>query len=250
MPFTQASLRFFRDLAKNNKKEWFEAHRAEYEGEVREPMRELIEEMNARFARFAPEIGGDPKRSMFRINRDTRFSKDKSPYKTHAACWFHHKSARGHVGGEANEGSAGFYFHLQPGGKSMVGGGLWMPPRAQLDKLRDAIGENPASFGRMANGLTKRFGGLGDEAMLKRMPRGFAEDHPGAKWLRYTSFTSGRQLTDAQVTGSRLPSLLAEDFRQLLPLVRWLNGALGYSATRSSSGEPRSEGLVSQMPMS
>ena len=230
MTFTPATLRFFRELAKNNRKDWFEAHRAEYEGEVRDPMRELIEDLNARLARFAPEIGGDPKRSMFRINRDTRFSKDKSPYKTHAACWFHHKRASGRVGGEANEGSAGFYFHLQPGGKSSVGAGLWMPPRPQLDKLRDAISENPASFGRIARGLTKRFGGLDDGAMLKRMPRGFAEDHPAAKWLRYQSFTSGRTLKDSEVTSPQLPAVLARDFRELLPLVRWLNGALGYPA--------------------
>jgi uncharacterized protein (TIGR02453 family) len=224
--FTPAALRFFRGLARNNNKEWFEAHRAEYEREVREPMRDLIGEMDARFVKFAPEIGGDPKRSMFRINRDIRFSSDKSPYKTNAACWFHHRRASSRVGSEANEGSAGFYFHMEPG-KSMVGGGLWMPPRPQLNKLRDAIARNPAGFERVAKGLTKQFGGLDDEAVLKRMPRGFSEDHPAAKWLRYQSFTSGRLLKDAEVTSPRLPTLLARDFERLLPLVRWLNGALG-----------------------
>ena len=94
MPFTQRALRFFRELARNNEKPWFEAHRDEYETEVREPMRELIEDLDARFAEFAPEIGGDPKRSMFRIYRDIRFSKDKSPYKAHAACWFHQQHRR------------------------------------------------------------------------------------------------------------------------------------------------------------
>ncbi len=80
----------------------------------------------------------------------------------------------------------------------------------------------------MARGLAKRFGGLDDEAgMLKRMPRGYAEDHPAVKWLRYQSFTSGRALTDAQVTDSKLPALLSREFEALLPLVRWLNGALG-----------------------
>jgi uncharacterized protein (TIGR02453 family) len=115
MPFTTAALRFFRGLGKNNNKEWFEAHRAEYEGEVREPMRALIVDLNERFTTFAPEMGGDPKRGMFRINRDIRFSKDKSPYKTNAGCWFNHRSASSKVGSEANEGSAGFYFHLEPG---------------------------------------------------------------------------------------------------------------------------------------
>ena len=82
MPFTQRALSFFRGLARHNAKPWFEAHRDDYETGVRGPMRELIEDLDTRFAQFAPEIGGDPKRSMFRINRDIRFSKDKSPYKT------------------------------------------------------------------------------------------------------------------------------------------------------------------------
>jgi uncharacterized protein (TIGR02453 family) len=229
MAFTPAALKFLRGLAKNNNKPWFEAHRAEYEGEVREPMRDLIGEMNERLAKFAPEMGGDPKRSMFRINRDIRFSKDKSPYKTHAACWFHHKRAASHVGTEADAGSAGFYFHLEPG-RSMVGGGLWMPPRPLLNKVRDAIAGDPDGFETMATGLPKRFGGLEDEAALKRMPRGFAEDHPAAKWLRYQSFTSGRMLSDAEVTDPKLPALLAKEFQGLLPLIRWLNGALGLPA--------------------
>ena len=227
MAFTPAALRFLRGLAKNNNKAWFEAHRTDYETEVREPMRDLIGEMNARFETFAPEIGGDPKRSMFRINRDIRFSADKSPYKTHAACWFHHRRATSRVGSEANAGSAGFYFHLEPG-KSMAGGGLWMPPRPQLNALRDAIAKDPIGFEKVVKSLTRRFGGLDDEAVLTRMPRGFADDHVAAKWLRYQSFTSGRLLKDAEVTGPKLPALLAREFEALLPLVRWLNRALGY----------------------
>ena len=82
MPFTKRALSFFRGLARNNNKSWFDDHRDEYEIQVRQPMRELIEDLDTHFAQFAPEIGGDPKRSMFRINRDIRFSKDKSPYKT------------------------------------------------------------------------------------------------------------------------------------------------------------------------
>src|ERR1044072_3958455 len=121
MSFTPASLRFFKQLAANNNKEWFEAHRDTDENDVRAPMRELVEELDVRFARFAPEIGGDPKRSMFRINRDIRFSKDKSPYKTHAAAWFHHRNAARSVGSEADAGSAGYYFHLEPGNRSMLG---------------------------------------------------------------------------------------------------------------------------------
>ena len=225
MTFTPAALRFLRGLAKNNNKEWFEAHRAEYENEVREPMRDLIGEMNAKLATVAPEIGGDPKRSMFRINRDIRFSKDKSPYKTHAACWFHHRRATSRVGSEADAGSAGFYFHLEPG-RSMVGGGLWMPPRPQLNKIRDAIADDPDGFEAVVRGL-KKYGGLDDEAVLTRMPRGFSEEHPAAKWLRYQSFTSGRLLSDADVTSTKLPALLARDFQGMVPLVRFLNAAVG-----------------------
>jgi uncharacterized protein (TIGR02453 family) len=230
MPFTKRALHFLRQLKTHNEKPWFEAHREEYELELREPMRALIADMDTRLRRFAPEIGGDPKRSMFRIHRDIRFSKDKSPYKTHAACWFHHRSTSGRVGSDAPEGSAGFYFHLEPG-KSIMGAGLWMPARPQLNKLRDAIVDDPGRFDRIARGLTRRFGGLDDESMLKRMPRGYAEDEPGAKWLRYQSFTAGRRLTDSQVTSAALPALLQKDFTGMLPLVRWLNGALGYRAS-------------------
>ena len=228
MPFTKRALTFFRGLARHNEKPWFEAHRDEYESEVRQPMRELIEDLDARFAEFAPEIGGDPKRSMFRIYRDIRFSKDKSPYKTHAACWFHHLNAARTVGAEADAGSAGYYFHLEPGGRSMIGAGIWMPPRPQLNKLREAIAKDPKGFDKMARSIPSRFGGLDDEGALKRMPRGYAEDHPAAKWLRFQSFTSGRTLPDAQVTSPKLASFLAREYGALLPLVRWMNGALGF----------------------
>jgi uncharacterized protein (TIGR02453 family) len=228
MPFTQRALSFFRGLARHNEKPWFEAHRDEYEAEVRQPMRDLIEDLDTRFAQFAPEIGGDPKRSMFRINRDIRFSKDKSPYKIHAACWFHHLNAARNVGSDADAGSAGYYFHLEPGGRSMIGAGIWMPPRPQLNKLRNAIAKDPAGFDRLARSIPRRFGGLDDEGALKRMPRGYTEDHPAAKWLRFQSFTSGRTLTDAQVTRASLASLLASEYEALLPLVRWLNGSLGF----------------------
>jgi uncharacterized protein (TIGR02453 family) len=226
--FTPASLAFLRGLARHNNKPWFEAHRESYENDVRAPMRELIEEMDARLARSAPEITGDPKRSMFRINRDIRFSRDKSPYKTHAACWFRHQGASHKVGGEAEEGSAGLYFHLQPG-KSFVGAGIWMPPRPALNKIRDAIAEDPRGFARVVENprAQRRFGGLDDESMLKRMPRGFADDHPAAKWLKYQSFTIGRELRDTQVVGQGLAKLLEGDFTLMLPLVRSLNRALG-----------------------
>jgi uncharacterized protein (TIGR02453 family) len=225
--FTPKALAFLKGLKKNNNKLWFEAHRADYEDELREPMRFLIGEMDARMRKFAPEIGGDPKRSMFRINRDIRFSKDKSPYKTHAACWFAHRSSNAKVGQEAEGGSAGFYFHLEPG-QCMVGAGLWMPPRPQVNAIRDLMVEKPKPFLTMVAGL-KRFGGLdGDGATLKRMPRGYDEKHVAAKWLKYQSFTTGRVVPDSFATNAKLPALLEKEFKAMLPLVRWLNSALGY----------------------
>lgn len=229
--FSPATLRFLRGLARNNTRPWFEAHRTDYEGQVRAPMHALIEEMDVRLARLAPEIIGHPTRSMFRIYRDIRFSKDKSPYKTHAACWFYHRDADRRVGSEAEGGGAGFYFHVAPGG-SFVGGGIWMPPRSVLNRLRDAIAEDYKGFDRIVRdrGFVRRFGGLDDEAVLKRMPRGFPETHPAARWLKYQSFVAGRELRDAQVTSPRLPALIERDFTEMLPLVRWLNGALGLRA--------------------
>jgi uncharacterized protein (TIGR02453 family) len=228
MPFSKQSLTFLRGLARNNAKPWFEANRGRYEEFIRRPMLELVEEMDIRFARFAPEIVGDVKRSPFRIYRDIRFSKDKSPYKTHAACWFFHRDGKHNVGREAVGGGAGFYFHFSPAG-SFLGGGLWMPPRPALNRLREAIAEDQKAFERtVTNATVKRcFGELDDEAMLTRPPRGFAVDHPAARWLRYQSFVLGRDVPVADATSLRLPDLLERDYRAILPLVRWLNRALG-----------------------
>ncbi len=226
--FTTASLTFLRGLARNNRRDWFQAHRHDYETAVLGPMRSLVEEMDVRLARLAPEIVGDPRRSVFRIYRDIRFSKDKSPYKTHAACWFFHRDASHRVGQESHGGGAGFYFHVQPG-SSLTAGGLWMPPRPALDRLREAMAAKPAAFTRIVTAapVRRRLGELDDEAVLKRVPRGYAEDHPAARWLKYRSFTMSRALSDREVTGARLLDALEADCALLLPLVRWINAALG-----------------------
>lgn len=231
--FGAESLDFLRGLARNNAKPWFEAHREDYEQHVKQPLADLIQEMDLRMARFAPEMVGDPKRSMFRLYRDIRFSRDKSPYKTHAACWFFHRGSTSKVGREAHGGGAGFYFHLQPG-HSFVGGGCWMPPRPALKTFRAAIDKDPRGFERivLAPAVRRRFGGMIEEHMLKGMPRGYCDDHPAARWLRYESLTLGRELTDAQVAGPRLTAILEADYRTILPLVRWLNGTLGLEPLR------------------
>ena len=228
--FGPAAFRFFRGLARNNRKPWFEANRPIYEGEIRQPMRALIEAMDVELASLAPEIVGDPRRSMFRINRDIRFSPDKSPYKTQAGCWFYHRDAGKKVGQDAEGGGAGFYFHLEPGA-CLVAGGIWMPARGPLTRIREAIAEDPEALKRIAAapGLRRRFGPLDSSARLIRVPRGFAPDHPAADWLRLQSFTAAVSLTDQQVGSVRLVTTLRRDFERLAPLVRWLNGALGYA---------------------
>src|SRR5215510_1637916 len=132
--FTSATLNFLRQLKRNNRRDWFEENRERYESDVKQPMRDLVEEMDVRLAKLAPEIVGDVKRSIFRIHRDIRFSADKSPYKTNVACYFYHRGAGSGVGENAL-GAAGFYVHVEPG-KSMVGGGYWRPPRPALTRIR------------------------------------------------------------------------------------------------------------------
>jgi uncharacterized protein (TIGR02453 family) len=228
--FRPAAIRFLRQLARNNRKEWFEAHRSSYEGELREPMKALVEEVDVRLAAFAPEITGDPRRSMFRINRDVRFSRDKSPYKTHAACWFYHMDAGRSVGGEG-EGGAGFYFHLEPL-QCLIGAGIWMPPRTALARIRDGLTDDVEEFERIVLDprFRRRYGSLDTDAMLTRLPRGFGDAHPAARWLRYQSFTVGRSLREAEALSPRLAATLGRDFEALTPFVRWLNTALGFRA--------------------
>src|SRR2546429_987978 len=116
MLFSTATLTFLRGLKRHNDRAWFEAHRPEFGAVVQQPMRHLIEEMDVRLARLAPEIIGDPKRSLFRIYRDIRFSADKSPYKTHASCWFYHRDGSRAVGREGAGGGARVYFQIAPAG--------------------------------------------------------------------------------------------------------------------------------------
>lgn len=226
--FRPAALTFLRSLRRHNDREWFEAHRASYEDDVRGPLAALVEEVDVRLASSAPEIVGDPKRSLFRIHRDVRFSNDKSPYKTHAACWFYHGDAGRGVGSATTaHGGAGFYFHMEPG-RASLGGGIWMPPRPTLARIRERIDEEPASLARVLRApALRRYGGLAEEAMLARMPRGYDADHPAASLLRHQSFTLGRELTERELFSPRLPDLLAREYVRILPLVRWLNGALG-----------------------
>jgi uncharacterized protein (TIGR02453 family) len=229
--FRPAALAFLRRLARHNRRDWFERHRPVYETEVRDPLRSLVEEMDVRLARVAPEIVGDPRRSVFRIHRDVRFSADKSPYKTNAACQFYHHDAGRGAGQDAEGAGAGLYFQLADG-ECFVAGGIWMPARPALEKIREALAADPEGLDEIVRApvFRRRFKSFDREAMLTRLPRGYAEGHPAERWLRFKSFTATRMLTERQATSARLPALLERDFAALVPLVRWLNGAIGYRA--------------------
>lgn len=234
--FPAESLKFLKGLKRNNAKPWFEEQRPVYERAVKQPLLHLAEELDVQFAKLAPEFVAPPKRALFRIHRDVRFSKDKSPYKTHAALWVFHRDAGRGVGREAH-GGAGFYFHLEPGA-SLVAAGYWMPPRPALNIIREKLAEDHKPFQKIlrAPAFVKRFGGLTDDeagVRLTRVPRGFAPDHPAAELLRFNSFTASRELSDADVLSPKVVDIIMKDYAALLPMVRWLNGALGNaSATR------------------
>ncbi len=227
--FPTSAFTFLKGLAASNEREWFEARRDTYEASLREPMKALIEEMDARLAGFVPEITGTVKGSMFRIHRDIRFSKNKAPYKTNAACWFFHRDSKGNVGQDAVHGGAGMYFHLEPRA-CFAGGGVWMPPTPVLRRLRAALDVGHEEFESIvqARAFRKRFGAMETEAMLKRMPRGFDPTHPAGDWLRFQSFTAGCALSQADVTSAALADRLEEIYRAITPLVRWLNTAMGF----------------------
>jgi uncharacterized protein (TIGR02453 family) len=166
---------------------------------------------------------------MFRIHRDIRFSRNKAPYKTNAACWFFHRDSKGNVGQDAVHGGAGMYFHLEPRG-CFAAGGVWMPPAPALKRVRAALDVGHEEFNAIvkARAFRKQFGDLSTEAVLKRMPRGFDPDHPAGDWLRYQSFTVSCPLRQSEVTAATLPDRLEEAFRSITPFVRWLNSAMGF----------------------
>lgn len=228
--FSPRAFTFLRQLKKNNNREWFLSHKDDFETHLVQPMRDLVEEMDVRLAGFAPEIGGSPKRSIFRIYRDVRFSKDKSPYKTNMGCWFTHVRAGHGVGSETHGAGAGFYFHLEPGG-CFAAAGIWMPPRESLAAIRGAIAEDYGTLKKITGnpGFKRKFGTLSEEKMLTRVPKPWDKEHPAGDFLRRSSFTVSTQVPDADVTTDRLPALLEKHYTSALPLVRWLNASLGHA---------------------
>lgn len=227
--FAPEALKFLKQLKRHNEREWFKARKEQFDELLLEPMKLFVEEMDVRLARTVPEISGSPKRAIFRIYRDTRFSKDKSPYKTHVACWFSHVRASHGVGGETHGAGAGYYFHLEPG-ESIVAGGIWMPARPTLAAIRDGIAERGGELKKLLKGraLASRFGALSEEGKLTRTPRGYDPAHEHAELLRHASFTVSAPLDDAMVVSGKLAQQVEKDFKAMAPLVRWINHTLGY----------------------
>jgi uncharacterized protein (TIGR02453 family) len=214
--FPRESLSFLRSLRRNNNREWFQDHKTIYETALKQPMCELVEAVGAAFETFAPEMVASPKASVSRIYRDTRFSKNKSPYKTHVAAVFPRKGLDKHRG-------AAFYLHISPE-ELLIGGGVYMPVPEDLHAIRSHIAENSRSFSAIvrATKFRKLFGTLGGE-QLSRVPRGFSADHPAADYLRHKQYLAARSMKPEVATTSELYNVVIETFRGMLPLVRFLN---------------------------
>ncbi len=216
--FRPEAIAFLADLAANNDRAWFTPRKAEYDRLLKQPLEALCVALAARFdARGLPLIA-DPARSPFRIYRDVRFSKDKSPYKTAASAWF-----------RSPDGGPGGYFHLEPG-EVFAGGGLYHPEPAVLVSWRRMVDTEPGVIREAISdpGFVAAYGQLSGER-LKRLPRGFAKDHPDADLLVLKDLVFSRRLSDADVMSPGLPDLLADLYAAAGPvwglLARVTNGA-------------------------
>ncbi len=220
--FSERSFKFLRGLARHNEREWFHAHKADYEQYVRGPFLALIADLQPALLEVSAHYRADPKTvggSLFRIHRDTRFSGNKAPYKTWQGARFFHERSR-----ELEAPS--FYLQLQPG-HCFIGVGLWHPEPDTLRRVRQFIVDNPGSWAAAAHGAAfrKRYD-LDDSEMLVRPPRGYPADFVHLEDLRRKNHVALRSLDDATMTGPRLLSTLARDFQQLSPFADYLCAAL------------------------
>ena len=219
MNFPAETMRFLRALKRNNRREWFEAHRGDYENYVRQPMTAIVERLAVDLRAFAPELVASPKVSMYRIYRDTRFSADKKPYKTHIAAVFPTRGLPKHEG-------AGTYFHVSPD-EVWIGGGMYMPQPPQLYAVREHIAGHLKQLQAIVEspGFRKHLGTLGGDT-LSRVPRGFAKDHPAAEYLKFKHFVAGAEFPPAFASSPAFYKTLLTVFRQVVPLARFLNQPL------------------------
>jgi len=213
-------LPFLKKLKKNNNKVWFDANRSSYEA-VKKEAEQLVRDLVARFGRTEAAIAQlTPKDCMFRINRDVRFTKDKSPYKTNMGIAL--------TSGGKKSPLAGYYLHLEPGA-SFVGGGLWMPQPPVLAAVRQEIDyqfSDLQSILRSAR-FRKQYGDLykGDDVCLSRVPKGYEADNPAADYLRLKSFLAMHPLGDEELGSAKLANTMVNAFVALKPLVDFLNRA-------------------------
>jgi uncharacterized protein (TIGR02453 family) len=216
---TRKTFAFLTALKGHNDRDWFQAHKSEYL-EAKSEFEGLVGELIGRISAFDPAVKGlDPRKCIFRINRDTRFGKDKSPYKTNMGA---------HIGPSANKfhEHAGYYLHLEPG-NSFLGGGSYMPSPAWLKAIRQAISEDGKFFRRIlgAASFKKNFGEMEGEK-LKTAPQGYGSDHPHIDLLRHKNFLAMHPLKDTEITAAAFGKEAASVFKALLPFNRFLNDVL------------------------
>jgi uncharacterized protein (TIGR02453 family) len=215
-----ATLKFLKDLKKNNNKPWFDAHRAQYEA-ARQDFEQFIQAVLDKHCKNDPDLADlTAKKCMFRINRDVRFSKDKSPYKTNFG-------ASMDKGGKKS-GLAGYYFHLEPG-KSFLGGGLWQPEPDVVKRVRQEIDYSYDEFSKLMKGKKMKayYGELytGENVQLSKVPQGFEKDNPAAEYLRFKSWLVLHNVSDAELTAPGLVAKTVEAYKLMQPFVKFLNRA-------------------------
>ena len=218
-PFTRKTLSFLRSLKRNNDRDWFRARKDQYETHVRGPMTAVVERLADDFRSFAPELIASPKQSLFRIYRDTRFSDNKKPLKTHAAAIFRTRQLPKPQG-------AGLYFEVAPGWV-WIGGGMWRPEPVELVRIREHIAETwPEVRGiTRAAAFRRRFEDLSGDTMT-RVPRGYQAGHPAAEYLKYRQFYGGAEFPASLAYSREFYATLVATFKALMPLVRFLNEPL------------------------
>ena len=218
----QSFFEFLQRLHDNNDRTWFGEHKSEFQTVVHQPAVELVSRLKRPLSRIAPMITAVAKPnggSVMRIYRDTRFSKDKTPYKDHIGISLKHEAGK-------QTSAPELYIHLSPV-ESFVAGGCWMPPREPLAAIRGHIDANPDAWKRATAG--KRFAGrfeLGGQS-LKTSPRDYPSDHPWIEDLRRKSFVGIAPLTIEQIVADDLVDRLLDDFKRLRPLMTFLCEAVG-----------------------
>jgi uncharacterized protein (TIGR02453 family) len=217
--FTPRTISFLRALKKNNDREWFKARKETYDRDVREPMIAVIERLAQDFQAFAPDLLATPQASLYRIYRDTRFSDDKTPLKTHVAAVFPHRALPKHEG-------AGLYFHIALDGV-WAGGGMYAPQTTQLARVREHVAANHRRLRAIVESpsFKKRVGAIEGEK-LQRVPRGFAAEHPAADYLKFKQFLAGKEYPAAFATSPRFYSTIVGLFRDIAPFILFLNEPL------------------------